>query len=541
MAVKKNQKWDRGVGILLPVSSLPGPYGMGTLGKEAFAFLDFAREMEYSYWQVLPLGPTGYGDSPYQSFSAFAGNPYFIDLPTLIEEGLLTKEDCDKAYWGTNPSYVDYGAQYVGRGEVLHKAYRNSKHQDTKEYKEFCKKNAFWLKDYALFRAIKDSKNGQSWQEWELPLRTRDPKALAAAEKELKEEVEYYEFCQFKFDEQWKKVQAYAKKKGISIIGDIPLYMAMDSADVWANYELFELDELRREINIAGVPPDLFSATGQRWGNPLYRWDVMEKDKFAWWRKRMEISAERYDVIRIDHFIGIVNYYSIPAESETAMVGEWKKGPGEKLTRVINEVVGEGKIIAEDLGIVTQPVVDLMQLNEYPGMKILEFGLDCTPGNPYLPHNFKSLNSIAYIGTHDNETLCGTLAGMQEWQINKIREYFNINWQESIPDTLIRCTYRTPLHTAIFQMQDLLHLGNEARMNFPSTMGSNWQWRMTKDQYQKIDVKYYKNLAFLYGRENRVAAALEQAEKEAEEAKKASQNAAASTASAQTDSAPESH
>lgn len=503
MEEKKNQSWERSAGILMPISSLPGPYGIGTLGKEAFAFLDFAREMEYTYWQVLPVGPTGYGDSPYQSFSAFAGNPYFIDLPTLIEEGLLTEEDCEEAYWGTNPMYVDYGALYVGRGEVLHKAYRNSNHKKTKEYKEFCKKNAFWLKDYAVFRAIKDAKDGQSWQEWELPLRTREPKALAKAEKELADEIDYYIFCQFKFDEQWKRVREYAAKKGISIIGDIPLYVAMDSSDVWANYELFELDELRREINIAGVPPDLFSATGQRWGNPLYRWDVMEKDDFSWWRKRMEISAERYDVIRIDHFIGIVNYYSIPAESETAMVGEWRKGPGEKLTRVINDVVGAGRIIAEDLGIVTQPVVDLMEKNGYPGMKILEFALDCTPGNPYLPHNFKSLNSIAYIGTHDNETLCGTLDAMQGWQIDKIREYFNINWQDSIPDTLIRATYRTPLHTAIFQMQDLLHLGNEARMNFPSTLGSNWQWRMEKEEYEKIEVGYYKNLAYLYGRQNK--------------------------------------
>lgn len=504
MAVENKTKWERAVGILMPVSSLPGPYGIGTLGKEAFKFIDFARKMEYSYWQVLPVGPTGYGDSPYQSFSAFAGNPYFIDLPTLVEEGLLTEEDCEEEYWGTEPGYVDYGALYTGRRNVLHKAYENSRHKGTKEYKEFCEKNSFWLKDYAMFRAIKDAKEGQSWQEWEMPLRIREPEAMAKAEKELADEIDYYIFCQFKFDEQWKRVHAYAQKKGISIIGDIPLYTAMDSSDVWSHYELFELDELRREINIAGVPPDLFSATGQRWGNPLYRWDVMEKDGFVWWKKRMEISAERYDILRIDHFIGIVNYYSIPAECETAMQGEWRKGPGRKLTALLNEVIGEGKVIAEDLGIVTQPVVDLMEENGYPGMKILEFALDCTPGNPYLPHNFKTLNSIAYIGTHDNETLCGMLSGMQEWQINKIREYFNINWQDSIPDTLIRAAYRTPLHTAIFQMQDLLHLGNEARMNFPSTLGSNWQWRMKKEEYEKIDISYYKNLAFLYGRQNKL-------------------------------------
>lgn len=498
------KKWTRSAGILMPISSLPGPYGMGTLGKEAFAFLDFAREMEYTFWQVLPVGPTGYGDSPYQSFSAFAGNPYFIDLETLTEEGLLSREDCEKVYWGTDPTHVDYGALYNGRSEVLHKAYRNSHHKETAEYKGFCEENEYWLEDYAMFRAIKDSRQGQPWQQWDLPLRTREKDALLKARQELAEEVEYYIFCQFKFDEQWKRVQKYAKEKGILIIGDIPLYMAMDSSDVWAHYEQFELDELRREINIAGVPPDLFSATGQRWGNPLYRWDVMEKQGFDWWRRRMEISAKRYDVIRIDHFIGIVNYYSIPAESETAMNGEWKKGPGEKLTRVINEVVGEGKIIAEDLGVVTEPVVDLMRQNGYPGMKVLEFALDCSLENPYLPHNFTSINSIAYIGTHDNETLCGCLAGKSEWDLNRIREYFGIGRQESIADSLIRAAYRTPLHTAIFQMQDLLHLGNEARMNFPSTMGTNWQWRMRKDQYSQIDVNYYKNMAWMYHRENKI-------------------------------------
>lgn len=498
------KKWTRSAGILMPISSLPGPYGMGTLGKEAFAFLDFAREMEYTFWQVLPVGPTGYGDSPYQSFSAFAGNPYFIDLETLTEEGLLSREDCEKVYWGTDPTHVDYGALYNGRSEVLHKAYRNSHHKETAEYKAFCEENEYWLEDYAMFRAIKDSRQGQPWQQWDLPLRTREKDALLKVRQELAEEVEYYIFCQFKFDEQWKRVQKYAKEKGILIIGDIPLYMAMDSSDVWAHYEQFELDELRREINIAGVPPDLFSATGQRWGNPLYRWDVMEKQGFDWWRRRMEISAKRYDVIRIDHFIGIVNYYSIPAESETAMNGEWKKGPGEKLTRVINEVVGEGKIIAEDLGVVTEPVVDLMRQNGYPGMKVLEFALDCSLENPYLPHNFTSINSIAYIGTHDNETLCGCLAGKSEWDLNRIREYFGIGRQESIADSLIRAAYRTPLHTAIFQMQDLLHLGNEARMNFPSTMGTNWQWRMRKDQYSQIDVNYYKNMAWMYHRENKI-------------------------------------
>ena len=511
------RKWERSAGILMPISSLPGPYGIGTLGKEAFAFVDFAREMEYSYWQVLPVGPTGYGDSPYQSFSAFAGNPYFIDLPTLIEEGLLSVEECSEIEWGEKPETVDYGALYMGRREVLHTAYKNSKHQNTKEFKEFCKKNEYWLRDYALFMAIKDSLGGQPWQEWEMPLRLHEEEALAKMEQKLSEEVGYYMFCQFKFDEQWNRLRKYANRKGVMIIGDIPLYMAMDSSDVWAHYDLFELDALRREINIAGVPPDLFSATGQRWGNPLYRWDVMEEQDFDWWRRRMAVSAARYDVIRIDHFIGIVNYYSIPAESETAMNGEWKKGPGAKLTKIINEAVGDGKIIAEDLGVITQPVVDLMEANEYPGMKVLEFALDCTPDNPYLPHNYMSTNSIAYIGTHDNETLHGCLSGKSDWDMGRIREYFGIGRQESVEEALIRATYRTSLHTAIFQMQDLLGLGNEARMNFPSTMGSNWQWRMKKDQYEKINVQKYQTMAWMYRRQNRNLILPDEEEEDAKE------------------------
>ncbi|MCH5273112.1 MAG: 4-alpha-glucanotransferase [Lachnospiraceae bacterium] len=501
--METEKKWERSAGILMPISSLPGPYGIGTLGKEAFDFVDFAREMEYSYWQVLPVGPTGYGDSPYQSFSAFAGNPYFIDLSALIEEGLLSEEDCDEISWGESEERVDYGALYEGRREVLHIAYRNSGHKGTKAFSEFCERNDYWLKDYAMFMAIKDSLGGLPWQEWKMPLRLHKAEALAEIEEELSEEIDYYMFCQFKFDEQWKLLHEYAEEKGIAIIGDIPLYMALDSADVWAHYDLFELDARRREINIAGVPPDLFSATGQRWGNPLYRWNVMERQDFAWWKERMAVSAARYDVIRIDHFIGIVNYYSIPAESETALKGEWKKGPGEKLTRVINEAVGDGKIIAEDLGVITQPVVDLMKQNEYPGMKILEFALDCTPDNPYLPHNFTSNNSIAYIGTHDNETLCGYLSGRSDWDMDRIREYFGIGRQESVPDALIRAVYRSSLHTAIFQMQDLLGLGNEARMNFPSTLGENWQWRMTKEQYDEIDIQKYQKLAWLYRRENK--------------------------------------
>ena len=492
---------QRGAGLLMPISSLPSPYGIGTLGKEAFKFADFVKETGGKYWQVLPIGPTSYGDSPYQSFSAFAGNPYFIDLDVLVEEGLLLQEEIDEKEWGEEENKVDYATIYANRFDVLRKAYARSKHASTKAFKTFVQENEYWLGDYSLYMAVKGSFDSKSWTEWDDDIRLRKPEAVSRYEKKLKSEIGFWNFLQFKFDEQWKKLMVYAHELGIEIVGDIPLYVAMDSADVWVHSDLFELDEDLREINIAGVPPDLFSETGQRWGNPLYRWDVMEQDGFAWWKERMKSCAYHYDVIRIDHFIGIVNYYSIPATCPTAMEGKWKKGPGKKLTDMINETIGDKKIIAEDLGVLTAPVIKLIQANNYPGMKILGFALDATdPTNEYLPHNFTTDNSIVYIGTHDNETLVGALIQLTEEQQERLADYYDARNPYDIARAMIKRAYSLNCRVAIFQVQDLLYLDNDARMNFPSTLGGNWEWRMTADQYEKMDASYYKKLAELYYR-----------------------------------------
>lgn len=500
MEKKSTNPLKRGAGILMPISSLPSPYGIGTLGKAAYEFADFVKETGSKYWQVLPIGPTSYGDSPYQGPSAFAGNPYFIDLDVLVEEGLLLQEEIDAKEWADDPSAVDYGKIYEGRFDILKAAYERSTHAKTKEFKKFEEDNAYWLNDYCMYMAVKNDFDGKPWTEWDDDIRMRKSAAVSRYENKLKKEIGFWKFCQYKFDEQWKKLKAYVNELEIEIIGDIPLYVSMDSCDVWVHSDLFELDEDLREVNIAGVPPDLFSETGQRWGNPLYRWNVMEKDGFKWWKERMKACAYHYDVIRIDHFIGIVNYYSIPASCENAIGGAWKKGPGKKLTDMINATIGDAKIIAEDLGVLTQPVIDLMEENKYPGMKILGFALDLAPDNEYLPHNYTTDNSIAYIGTHDNETLVGALTQLSEQQQERLADYYDARNPFDIARAMIKRTYSLNCRVAIFQTQDLLYLDNKARMNFPSTMGENWKWRMTKEQYKKIDAAYYKHLAELYYR-----------------------------------------
>ena len=498
---KKTNEWKRGAGVLMPVFSFPSPYGCGTFGKEAKEFIDFLKSMGMKSWQVLPMGPTSYGDSPYQGFSAFAGNPYFVDLVKLSEEGLLDRAELDKAEWGSEPEYVDYGKLYENRYTFLYKAYEKSNHKETKEYADFLKKSKYWLDDYALFMALKDHFNGAPWQSWEDEgIKLKKPAAVRKYKELLSDRIEFRKFIQFKFFTQWAEIKAYAEESGIEIIGDIPLYVSMDSADCWAHKELFELDEDVKPINIAGVPPDLFSADGQRWGNPLYRWDVMEKTDFKWWRERMKANAALYDVIRIDHFIGVVNYWSVPFKAKTAKKGKWIKGPGEKLTKVINESIGNAKIIAEDLGVITKPVRDLMEKMGYPGMKILEFGCDGDSGNAYLPHNYPNPNCVVYAGTHDNETLYGWLAGRERWQIDWMKGYFGILKDEELPMQIIRKMYESTANTIIIQMQDLLGLDNHARINQPATTGSNWQWRMLKGAEKKVDVGYFNWLSGMFSR-----------------------------------------
>ena len=492
----------RGAGILMPISSLPAPYGIGTFGKSAYEFADSLKRARQSYWQVLPLGPTSYGDSPYQSFSAFAGNPYFIDLDTLLEEELLTKEEIDACYWLDSEEEVKYDAVYYYRFPLLKKAYERSRHGETEEYRAFCAKNSHWLDDYALYMALKGHFGNKEWMKWEEPIRLRKPEAVKRYEELLREEIGYWKFLQFKFYEQWEQLKNYVNGLGISIIGDIPIYVALDSADVWTHPELFQLDpDTLTPLRVAGVPPDAFSDDGQLWGNPLYDWDKIEETGFAWWKDRMRASARLYDVVRIDHFIGVVQYYSIPYGAEDGKTGEWKQGPGKKLTDAINEAAGDAKIIAEDLGIFCPAVKELLRETGYPGMKIIEFAFSGDRFNEHLPHCYEP-NSVVYGGTHDNETLVGYFKpeARQWWELQYIADYLGAAHHEEVPDKVFRAAYGSVASVAVFQMQDVLGLGNEARMNTPGPVGGNWKWRMKPGAFGERETGYLAFLVDTFGR-----------------------------------------
>lgn len=501
MANTKNEL-ERGAGLLLSITSLPSRYGIGTFGDEGYKFVDMLVKADQKYWQVLPLGPTSYGDSPYQSFSAFAGNPYMIDLDYLCKEGLLDPSEMGKYDWGSDEAHIDYAKIYESRFIVLRKAYEasNGNHKRTKKYKDFLNENEYWIDDYSLYMALKNHFDNKEWLAWDEDIRFREEKAVARYQKELKDDIDFWKFCQFKFYEQWNNLKKYANDNGIKIIGDIPLYVALDSSDVWVHGRLFELDERKNPINIAGVPPDNFSATGQRWGNPLYDWKAMEKEDFGWWRQRMSSSAKLYDIIRIDHFIGIVRYYAIPAQYDTAEYGVYKKGPGKKLTDVINEAVGDKQIIAEDLGVLIPAVTKLMDKNGYPGMKILQFGFGSGPSNEYLPHNYTKNNQVVYGGTHDNETLEGFYRGQDPKDLKYAMEYLNVNSVDELTEATIRLGYATNSNAAIFQVQDILKLDNSARMNEPSTLGKNWQWRLRPGEFNESHIGKLAMYTGVYGR-----------------------------------------
>lgn len=490
---------ERGAGLLLPISSLPTPYGIGTLGDAAYKFVDYLVEAGQKYWQVLPVGPTSYGDSPYQSFSAFAGNPYFIDLDYLVKEGLITKAQIKKYPWGDNEQYIDYATVYNSRFKILKIAFENSDQNQSDAFSKFEADNAYWLDDYSLYMAVKFHFDNHEWSKWDADIKARTPEAISKYKESLKEDIEFWKFCQFKFFEQWNKLRTYANDKGIKMIGDIPIYVAMDSADVWAHKELFELDEDFKQINVAGVPPDAFSEDGQLWGNPLYNWDNMEKSDFEWWKQRMSSNSKLYDYIRIDHFIGVVNYYSIDAKCTNAKEGVWRKGPGKKLTDAIDSAIGDASIIAEDLGVVSPAVIALLQETGYPGMNIIEFAFGGGPDNSHLPHNYRP-NSLVYGGTHDNETVVGFFGSQTAKQLKYAYKYLGVSSKKEIPSAVLRAAYASVAAIAIFQVQDILELGNEARMNTPSTVGDNWKWRMTKGALTKKKAKELKDLAIFYAR-----------------------------------------
>lgn len=486
-------------GILLPISALPSNYGIGTISKEAYQFVDCLAKAGQKYWQILPLGPTGYGDSPYQSFSTFAGNPYYIDLEALIERGWLTKEDCESVDAGSNPNYVDYEKIYYSRFELLRKAFHNSGIEKDEEFQAFVAKNNYWLEDYALYMAVKSKMDNKGFIEWDDDIKLRKPEAIARYKKECKDEMAFYCFQQFLFHVQWMELKNYANKNGVEIIGDIPIYVASDSADTWANPELFQLEEDCTPKAVAGCPPDAFSATGQLWGNPLYDWEYHKETGYDWWMKRIAYCYEIYDVVRIDHFRGFDEYYSIPYGDETAEFGHWEKGPGYDLFETMKARLGDKKVIAEDLGFLTQSVLDLVAKTGFPGMKILQFAFDSREDSDYLPHNYPK-NCVVYTGTHDNDTTLGWYNTIPDADREFADDYLNIQSDKDVEMNFVRAALASVADTAIIPMQDYLGLGSEARINTPSTLGDNWKWRMGKDDFSEEVIEKIYAMTKLYAR-----------------------------------------
>lgn len=486
-------------GVLLPVASLPSDYGIGCFSKEAYEFVDQLKAGGQKNWQILPLGPTGYGDSPYQSFSTFAGNPYFIGLETLIKEGLLTREECDACDFGDNAEFIDYEKIYFSRFKILRKAFE--RFVPDEEFETFAEENKAWLEDYALYMAIKNSLGGISWSQWPAELKRRVPEAMEEKKKELEEEIQFIRFQQYEFTKQWTRLKKYANDQGIRIIGDIPIYVAFDSADAWANPQLFQFDEECTPIAVAGCPPDAFAATGQLWGNPLYDWEYHEKTGFAWWIQRLEYCYKLYDVVRVDHFRGFDEYYAIPYGDKTAENGKWRKGPGLELFKAVKKAMGEMSIIAEDLGYLTDSVRQLVKDTGYPGMKVLQFAFDSREESDYLPHNYEH-NCVVYTGTHDNNTILGWLDEMAPEDRLLAERYLDNRYtrKEDMPWDFIRLAMASVADLAITPIQEFLCLGGEARINRPSTLGTNWKWRLLKGQItHEVTGKMY-DMTKLYGR-----------------------------------------
>lgn len=473
-------RFPRSSGILLHPTSLPGPYGIGDLGSAAYEFVDFLVDAGQSLWQILPLGPLGFANSPYQSPSAFAGNPLLISPEKLVEDGLLSREEATSLPGDMlNDDCVNYDAVIKYKDAVLRRSFEHFKLKarvrTPKDYSEFCETHAWWLNDYALFMALRDHFK-TLWNTWDQDIAMREEAALEHWQKELAEEVDYHKYLQFKFYTQWYNLKTYANEHGIQIIGDIPIYVSYDSADVWANPNLFKLDKEGNPTVVAGVPPDYFSATGQRWGNPIYQWNQMAKKGFSWWIDRLRHTFTQADVVRIDHFRGLESYWEVPASEETAVNGTWVKGPGSSFFNKLKRVFGDDlPIIAEDLGIITPEVEQLRDKYQLPGMKVLHFAFGDNDENPYLPHNYHS-NCVVYTGTHDNDTTIGWFWSLDQWQRERVQCYLGRDGSDIAWD-LMRLALTSVADVAIFPLQDILRLGSECRMNTPGTVDNNWEWR----------------------------------------------------------------
>ena len=489
-------------GVLLSVTSLPSRYGIGCFDKAAYDFVDWLEKAGQRYWQILPLGSTshtGAFDSPYQAYSAFAGNAYFISLDALVEEGVLTEEECASAEFGGDPGKVDYELLFRNRLPLLHKAYERSDVSRNEAFKAFCQENFWWLDDYALFMALKDAHGGVAWFEWEKELKTREEKALLEAKETYAEDIMFYKMLQYLFFRQWWSLKKYVNEKGIEIIGDVPIYVAGDSADVWANPSQFYLDENLDPIDVAGCPPDAFSEDGQLWGNPLFRWDVMKQDDYTWWTRRVKAMSKLYDIVRIDHFRGFDSYYAIPGKDKTARNGEWREGPGMDLFNALERKLGKLNIIVEDLGYLTPSVMKLVKDSGFPGMKVVQFAFDSREGSDYLPHNYPK-HCVVYTGTHDNDTILGWMKTAPKESVKFAKEYLNLTKEEGYNWGMMRGAWASVGDLAIVPMQDLIGIDSKGRMNTPSTLGGNWQWRATADQIDGRLAKRLYKYTKMYGR-----------------------------------------
>ena len=490
----------RSAGVLMPITSLPSKFGIGTMGEAARKFIDFLEEAGQTWWQILPLGPTGYGDSPYQAFSSYAGNPYLIDLDDLKDAGLLDTSDYTSEDWGADPERVDYGQMYEHRFKVLKLAVQRFMENPPEDYETFLREESDWLPDYALFMAIKEEQGGRSWLEWPEELRRHQPEALREASDRLAEKLTFWKVIQYLFFRQWEHLSKYAHQHHVRIIGDLPIYVSPDSADAWADARQFQLDRDGRPTEVSGCPPDGFAADGQLWGNPLYDWDYMKTQGYDWWIRRIRYQFRLVDKLRIDHFRGFESYFAIPYGDKTARNGVWKKGPGMDLFRAIGHALGKVDLIAEDLGYLTPEVIQMVKDSGFPGMKVLQFAFDTRDtGTGYLPYQY-TRNSVAYTGTHDNETVNGWIATAPRKDVELAERYLHLDPIEGAHWGFIRAVYGSVSDLAIIPMQDFLGLGHEARINTPSTTGNNWTWRASEDAFTPELARKIKDFTELYGR-----------------------------------------